>query len=78
MVPVFYAQLGAISEWVPRRAFQPHAQARFAVDIPEQASLSRILRYDQVDAAIAVEVSDGRAALFAIDQNTAFLAGHGT
>jgi hypothetical protein len=74
---MLYSHLSAISERVSGRAFQPDPQTGFSADIFEQTHGRSILCDGQIDAAIAVKVGDGSAALLAINHHSALRAGYG-
>src|SRR5438477_9203779 len=73
---VFQTQLCTVAKIIPRWTFQSHSQTRFPSNVSKEASLGRILCDDEIHSAVPIEVGEGRATLFPIDEYAAFRTGH--
>src|SRR5256886_11027434 len=75
-LPVNQPHLRPHSRRIARTAFQPHAQTRLRPYVVKQLRRIAVLRHDQIHAPVAIVVSQGAAALLAVNRHAAFLARH--
>jgi hypothetical protein len=68
---------GADSTRIARRAFQSHTQTGPAFDVLKQTRGGAILSDHQIDSAIFVKVTRGRAALLTVEHDSGEMPGHG-
>src|SRR5207247_11165696 len=70
---VLQSQYSAYARRVAGRAFQPHAQARFATNIVKEPGLRAVLSNREIDSPVLVIITQRRPALFPIHLHSALL-----
>src|SRR5207249_4742080 len=74
--PIADAEACTDGAWICGGTEEANAQAGFSPDVFVEFRLSPVLRHDQIYSAIAIEVGQGTAALFAINLHPALSARH--